>query len=82
VRGLDQKTIEGLKERARFDRRTLQQEVKALLERAAETLTMREARRLSERWKHRLSRRSIPIARTSSARIASHDKCRDVHSMI
>jgi plasmid stability protein len=46
VRGLDQKTIERLKERARLNGRTLQQEVKALLERAAETLTMREARRL------------------------------------
>jgi hypothetical protein len=38
---------------------TLQQEVKkALLEHAAETLTMRETRRLSERWSHRLDGRS------------------------
>ena len=51
VRGLDQKTIERLKERARLNGRSLQQEVKALLERAAETLTMREARRVSERWR-------------------------------
>jgi hypothetical protein len=35
VRGLDQKTIERLKERARLNGRTLRQEVKALLERAA-----------------------------------------------
>jgi plasmid stability protein len=49
VRGLDQKTIERLKERARLNGRSLQQEVKVLLERAADTLTMREARRLSER---------------------------------
>ena len=54
VRGLDEKTIERLKERARLNGRSLQQEVKALLERAAETLTMREARRLSDRWSHRL----------------------------
>ena len=43
VRGLDQKTIERLKERARLNGRSLQQEVKALLERAAGTLTMHEA---------------------------------------
>ena len=57
VRGLDQKTIERLKERARLNGRSLQQEVKALLERAADTLTMREARRLSDRWSHRLGER-------------------------
>jgi antitoxin FitA len=59
VRGLDQKTIERLKERARLNGRSLQQEVKALLERAADTLTMREARRVSERWKRRLDGRSF-----------------------
>jgi plasmid stability protein len=58
VRGLDQKTIERLKERARLNGRSLQQEVKALLERAAETLTMSEARLLSERWRPRLGVRS------------------------
>ena len=42
LRGLDQKTIERLKERARLNGRSLQQEVKALLERAADALTMRE----------------------------------------
>ena len=52
VRGLDQRTIERLEERARLNGRSLQQEVKALLERAAETLTMPEARRVSERWRH------------------------------
>jgi antitoxin FitA len=59
VRGLDQKTIERLKERARLNGRSLQQEVKTLLERAADTLTMREARRVSERWKRRLDGRSF-----------------------
>jgi antitoxin FitA len=59
VRGLDQKTIERLKERARLNGRSLQQEVKALLERAAETLTMREARRLSERWRDRPGGRAM-----------------------
>ena len=52
VRGLDQKTIDRLKERARLNGHSLQQEVKVLLERAAETLTMPEARRMSERWRH------------------------------
>ena len=59
VRGLDQKTIERLRERARLNGRSLQQEVTAPLERAATTLTMREARRWSERWRHRLGGRSL-----------------------
>ena len=53
VRELDEKTIERLKERARLNGRSLQQEVKALLEHAADALTMREARRLSDQWNHR-----------------------------
>jgi antitoxin FitA len=57
VRGLDQETIERRKARARLNGRSLQQEVRALLERAADTLTMREARRLSERWSDRLGGR-------------------------
>ena len=35
VRGLDQKTIERLKERARLNGRSLQQDVKEILERAS-----------------------------------------------
>jgi hypothetical protein len=50
--------------------RTLQQEVKALLERAAETFTMREARRLSERWRHRLGGRSM----SDSAQLIREDR--------
>jgi antitoxin FitA len=57
VRDLDQKTIERLKERAHLNGRSLQQEVKAPLERAAETFTVREARRVSERWRRRLGER-------------------------
>jgi plasmid stability protein len=59
VRGLDQRTIERLKERARLNGRSLQQEAKAILERAAGMLTMTEARRLSERWRHRLGGRAF-----------------------
>jgi hypothetical protein len=70
VRGLDQKTLERLKERGRLNGRSLQQEVKALLERAAETLTMREARRLSERWSHRLGGRWM----SDSAQLIREDR--------
>jgi antitoxin FitA len=59
VRGLDQKTIERLKERARLNGRSLHQEVKTLLERAANALPMREARRVSEGWGRRLDGRSL-----------------------
>lgn len=70
VRGLNQKAIERLKERARFSGRSLQQEVKALLERAADTLTMREARGLSERSSHRLGGRSM----SDSAQLIREDR--------
>jgi hypothetical protein len=59
VRGLDQRTIERRKERARLNGRSLQREVKALLEHAAETLTMRKARRLSDQWRRRLGGRPM-----------------------
>src|SRR5262245_12012177 len=79
VRGLDQKTIERLKERARLNGRSLQQEVKALLERAAGTLTMHEAGRVSEQWRHRLGGRSFSdstqlIPRIMIPRIATRDE--------
>jgi plasmid stability protein len=70
VRGLDQKTIERLRERARLNGRSLQQEVKALLERAAATFTNREARRVSERWRRRLDGRSF----SDSARLIREDR--------
>jgi plasmid stability protein len=70
VRGLDQKTIQRLKERARLNGRSLQQEVKEILERAVTTLTMSEARRLSERWRRRLGGRSP----SDSARLIREDR--------
>ena len=70
VRGLDQETIERLKERARLNGRSLQREVKALLEHAAETLTMREARRLSDTWRRHLGGRSF----SDSARLIREDR--------
>lgn len=58
VRGLDQETVKRLKARARIRGRSLQQEVKEILERAATTLTMEEAGRLSEGWHRRLGGRT------------------------
>jgi plasmid stability protein len=73
VRGLDPKTVQRLKARARINGRSLQQEIQEIqeiLERAAEMLTMRKARQLSERWRHRLSRRSF----SDSARLILEDR--------
>ena len=70
VRGLDQRTIERLKERARLNGRSLQQEVKEILERTTGTLTMPEARRLAERWRRRLQGRSF----SDSTRLIREDR--------
>ena len=70
VRDLDEKTIQRLKERARLNGRSLQQEVKEILKRAAGTLTMNETRRLAERWRHRLGGRSF----SDSARLIREDR--------
>jgi antitoxin FitA len=70
VQGLGPKTIRRLKERARFNGRSLQQEVKEILERTAGVLTMNEARRLSERWRRRLGGRSF----SDSVRLIREDR--------
>jgi plasmid stability protein len=70
VRGLNQKTIERLKAHARLNGRSLQQEVKEILERAADALTMREARQLFERWSRRLGERSF----SDSAELIREDR--------
>ncbi|HEV8642632.1 MAG TPA: hypothetical protein VGV13_16195 [Methylomirabilota bacterium] len=57
VRDLDDRTIRRLKARARHHGRSLQKEAKTVLEEAAASLTMAEARRLAERWRRRLGRR-------------------------
>src|SRR5262245_25095739 len=54
MRGLNQKTIDRLKEHARLNGRSREQEVRARLERAAGMVTMDEAARVSEQWRHRL----------------------------
>ena len=70
VRGLSQRTLDRLKERARISGRSLQQEVTNILERAAATLTMEEARRLSDRWHRRLIQRSY----SDSAQLIREDR--------
>ena len=70
VRDLDPRTVQCLKERASINGRSLQEETKETLERAAGVLTMREARRLSERWRHWLRRRSF----SDSARLIRDDR--------
>src|SRR4029079_2044478 len=56
----DPKIMERLKERSHLNGRSLRQEVKALLERAAETFTVREARRVSGRWRQNADRVGDP----------------------
>jgi plasmid stability protein len=70
VQGLNSETVRRLRERARFNGRSLQQEVKEILERTAGMLTMTEARRLSERWRRRLGGRSF----SDSARMIREDR--------
>lgn len=54
VRDLAPEVLERLKERARSNGRSLQKEVRSILEGAAETYTMAEAREVSRRWHERL----------------------------
>jgi plasmid stability protein len=56
VRDLDPTTLEHLKSRAKLHGRSLQGELKVILESAA-VLSMDEARRTSERWRERLAGR-------------------------
>jgi antitoxin FitA len=56
VRDLEPEVIERLKSRARQHGRSLQGEVKSILE-AAAPLSMDEARRIAERWQQRLAGR-------------------------
>lgn len=57
VRDLDPEVIERLKARAHSHGRSLQKEVKAILEEAAATLSMSEAAEVSGLWRERLAGR-------------------------
>lgn len=55
VRDLSDEIVERLKERARSNGRSLQKEVRVILESAASVYTMDEAREVSEAWHERLA---------------------------
>ena len=59
VRDLDPDVVERLKERARTNGRSLQKEVRDILEGAANTYTMAEAREMSSRWQERFAGRKF-----------------------
>lgn len=55
VRDLDPEVLERLKMRARSNGRSLQKEVREILEGAAETYTMAEAGEVTGRWQERFA---------------------------
>lgn len=59
VRDLEPEVIERLKRRARLHGRSLQKEVKAILEEAATTLSMRESEEIVGLWQKRLAGREF-----------------------
>ena len=70
VRDLDPEVVERLKARARVHGRSLQKEVKAILEEAAETLSLREAEEVAESWQKRLAGREY----SDSAELVREDR--------
>lgn len=62
VRDLDQGVVERLKKRAREDGRSLQSEVKAILEQAARApkVDMETARKISADFRHKFKGRKFP----------------------
>lgn len=70
VRDLDAAVVERLKERARRNGRSLQKETKAILEAAATTLTMAEARLAAERIRSRFGDRTF----SDSAELIREDR--------
>lgn len=59
VRDLDPEVLEKLKRRARSNGRSLQKEVREILEGAAETYTMAEAREVTGLWQQRFAGRKF-----------------------
>ena len=70
VRDLDPETLERLKARARAHGRSLQKEVKSILEEAAATLSMGEAAETAESWQRRLAGREY----SDSAELVREDR--------
>lgn len=70
VRDLPPEVVGRLKERARSNGRSLQKEVRAILEGAAETYTMTEAREVTGRWQERFAGRKF----SDSAELIREDR--------
>lgn len=70
VRDLPPEVVERLKERARSNGRSLQKEVRAILERSAGTYTMAEARAVSSEWQERFAGREF----SDSAELIREDR--------
>ena len=70
VRDLDPEVVERLKARARVHGRSLQKEVKAILEEAAATLSLSEAEEVAELWQKRLAGREY----SDSAELVREDR--------
>ena len=70
VRDLDPEVVERLKARARAHGRSLQKEVKSILEEAATTLSTREAAGVAESWQERLAGREY----SDSAELVREDR--------
>ena len=70
VRDLDPEVVEKLKARARVHGRSLQKEVKAILEEAAATLSLSEAEEVAELWQRRLAGREY----SDSAELVREDR--------
>ena len=70
VRDLDPEVVERLKARARVHGRSLQKEVKAILEEAAATLSIREAEEVAGSWQRRLAGREY----SDSAELVREDR--------
>jgi plasmid stability protein len=71
VRDLDEATLKRLKARAKQHGRSLQGEVKVILEQAA-TLSVKEAREVAEEWQRQLRGRKF----SDSARLIRADRGR------
>ena len=70
VRDLDPEVVERLKARARVHGRSLQKEVKAILEEAAATLSLSEAEEVAKLWQKRLAGREY----SDSAELVREDR--------
>jgi plasmid stability protein len=72
VRDIESETIERLKARAKQHKRSLQGEAKSILEEAAQSVTMDEARAIAEKWHKRLAGRKF----SDSAKLIREDRDR------